>query len=157
MGLKELANKIFPVAIADDENYAGDIYENDDYVEEETRSAVMANETYSSRGANVTVATGGSSIEMKVVSPKSYDAVTQIADLLVSKKTVLLNLENTNRETSRRLIDFLSGAAYAIGGGVQKVADNTYAITPSNVAVSKESMSAAVSEIEETENAGISF
>ena len=69
MGLKELANKIFPVAIADDENYAGDIYENDDYVEEETRSAVMANETYSSRGANVTVATGGSSIEMKVVSP----------------------------------------------------------------------------------------
>ena len=157
MGLKELANKIFPAAIADDENYAGDIYENDDFVEEETRGAVMANETYSSRGANVTVATGGSSIEMKVVSPKSYDAVTQIADLLVSKKTVLLNLENTNRETSRRLIDFLSGAAYAIGGGVQKVADNTYAITPSNVAVSKESMSAAVSEIEEPENAGMSF
>ena len=93
---------------------------------------------------------------MKVVSPKSYDAVTQIADLLVSKKTVLLNLENTNRETARRLIDFLSGAAYAIGGGVQKVADNTYAITPSNVAVSKESMSNAVEE-EQTENAGMSF
>ena len=55
MGLKELANKIFPAAIADDENYAGDIYENDDFVEEETRGAVMANETYSSRGANVTV------------------------------------------------------------------------------------------------------
>lgn len=153
MGLKELANKIFPAAIADDENYVGDIYENDDYVEEESRGAV---ETYSSRGANVTVATGGSSIEMKVVSPKSYDAVTQIADLLVSKKTVLLNLENTNRETARRLIDFLSGAAYAIGGGVQKVADNTYAITPSNVAVSKESMSNAVEE-EQTENAGMSF
>jgi cell division inhibitor SepF len=85
----------------------------------------------------------GSAIEMKVVKPDRYEAVADIADLLLSKKTVLLNLENTNRETARRLIDFLSGAAYALGGGVQKVADNTYAITPSNVAVSRENVGAA--------------
>jgi len=77
---------------------------------------------------------------MKVVTPSSYDSVTQIADLLLSHKTVLLNLEKTNKETAKRLIDFLSGVAYALSGEVQKVADNTYAITPSNVAVSKETV-----------------
>ena len=87
-----------------------------------------------------------SSIEMKVVTPTRYDAVTQIADLLLEKKTVLLNLENTNKETAKRLIDFLSGVAYALNGDVQKVADNTFAVTPNNVAVSNESVDGVVAE-----------
>ena len=88
-----------------------------------------------------------SSIEMKVVTPTKFEAVTQIADLLLEKKTVLLNLENTNKETAKRLIDFLSGVAYALNGDVQKVADNTFAVTPNNVAVSNEPME-AVTEYE---------
>lgn len=145
MGLKEFGKKLFPVDIPDEYNYEDDITGEEQYEEEER---VHTPEAFSSRGsANVNFASG-SSIEMKVVTPKSYDTVTQIADLLLAKKTVLLNLENTNRETARRLIDFLSGAAYALGGGVQKVADNTYAITPSNVAVSKESVSGVASSSE---------
>lgn len=151
MGLKEFSEKLFPKAIVDD--YEDD-FENEGFEEEER--PVHA-ETYPSRGgANVTVAPG-SSIEMKVVTPKSYDTVTQIADLLLDKKTVLLNLESTNRETARRLIDFLSGVAYALGGGVQKVADNTYAITPSNVAVSKESVGTVSAPAADAEDGGASF
>jgi len=157
MGFKNLGKILFPDTIAED--YEKDIIgDEEDYIpEEESRATHPAESTYNARGgANVSVS-AGSSIEMKVVTPKSYDTVTQIADLLLSKKTVLLNLENTNRETARRLIDFLSGVAYALHGDVQKVADNTYAITPSNVAVSKESVGAAASAASETENGGINF
>ncbi len=153
MGLKDLTKKIFP-DIVTDENYAGEIYTDEEQYDD-APAPVRAPEAYAQRGANVTVASG-SSIEMKVVTPKSFDTVTQIADLLLSKKTVLLNLENTNRETARRLIDFLSGVAYALGGGVEKVADNTYAITPSNVAVSKENVGSSPAEAD-TNEAGISF
>lgn len=151
MGLREFGEKLFPKGAVDE--YEND-FENEEFEEEER----PAHNDYAQRGANIGVSTSGSAIEMKVVTPKSYDTVTQIADLLLGKKTVLLNLENTNRETARRLIDFLSGVAYALGGGVQKVADNTYAITPSNVAVSKESVGgAAVSAAPEADNSGINF
>ncbi|MBO4950069.1 MAG: cell division protein SepF [Clostridia bacterium] len=153
MGLKEIGEKLFPKAIVD-EYEDGMIYEEDDFADGDVPSHTSETGFPSRGGTNVTVATG-SSIEMKVVTPKNYDTVTQIADLLLSKKTVLLNLESTNRETARRLIDFLSGVAYALHGDVQKVADNTYAITPSNVAVSKESVGAAASA-PESDN-GISF
>ena len=59
---------------------------------------------------------------------------------IFENRAVLLNLENTNKETAKRLIDFLSGVAYALGGDVQKVADNTFAVTPNNVAVSNEAV-----------------
>ena len=77
----------------------------------------------------------GSALEMKVVKPESFDSVAQIADHLISRRTVVLNLENTNKETSRRLIDFLSGVAYSIDGSLKKIATNAYVITPSNVNV----------------------
>lgn len=77
----------------------------------------------------------GSAIEMKVVKPESFDSVAQIADHLISRRTVVLNLENTNKETARRLIDFLSGVAYSIDGSLKKIASNAYVITPSNVNV----------------------
>jgi len=85
--------------------------------------------------SNVSVSSG-SSIEMKVIRPEKLDSVTQIADFLTSGSTVLLNLESTNKETSRRLLDFLNGVAYAVGGKVKKVANSTYVITPSNVSIS---------------------
>ena len=85
----------------------------------------------------------GASIEMKVVKPEGLEKVEQIADYLLDRKTVLLNLEDTNKENARRLIDFLNGVAYAINGSLKKVANCTYVITPSNVDVSGESLQAA--------------
>lgn len=79
----------------------------------------------------------GANIKMQVVHPVTYDSDTasQIANHLLNKCTVVLNLEKTNKETSRRLIDFLTGVAYSIGGNLKQVATNAYVITPSNVDV----------------------
>ena len=78
----------------------------------------------------------GSAIEMKVVKPESFGMVGEIADLLLAGNTVLLNLEETNKETTRRLIDFMTGVAYAIHGDLRRIANNTYVVTPNNVKVS---------------------
>ena len=79
---------------------------------------------------------GASSIELKVVKPDKFDDVAPIADHLMQHRTVVLNLESTNKEIQRRMIDFLSGIAYAIDGQIKRVANATYIITPSNVDVS---------------------
>ena len=79
---------------------------------------------------------GGSALQMKVIRPESFGSVNQIADHLLSQRTVVLNLEATNKETARRLIDFLSGVAYSIDGSLKRIANNAYIITPSNVDVS---------------------
>ncbi|MCQ2431780.1 MAG: cell division protein SepF [Clostridia bacterium] len=78
----------------------------------------------------------GSPLELKVVKPDRYENVNQIADHLLNRRTVVLNLEGTNKETARRLIDFLSGVAYSIDGQLKRVANNTFVITPHNVDVS---------------------
>lgn len=97
-------------------------------------------EQTAARPANQFGISSGSSIEMKVVKPEKLESVSQIADQLLARKTILLNLEETNKETSRRLIDFLNGVAYAINGTLKKVANNTYVVTPSNVEVSGEQL-----------------
>ncbi len=81
------------------------------------------------------VQVSGASLELKVVKPDRYDNVSQIANHLLSRRTVVLNLEETNKETARRLLDFLSGVAYSINGNLKRVANNTYVITPCNVDV----------------------
>ena len=85
-------------------------------------------------------AAAGTSLELKVVRPKEFESVPQIADHLLHRRTVVLNLEETNKETARRVIDFLSGVAYSLDGQLKKVASNTYVITPPNVDVSGEAM-----------------
>lgn len=96
--------------------------------------------TYSAPASTAYAPTGGISlsgnaIELKVVKPEHFESVTQIADHLLKKRTIVLNLENTNKETARRLIDFLSGVAYSIEGSLKKIASNAYVITPANVDV----------------------
>lgn len=85
-------------------------------------------------------ATGGigssSALEMKVIKPERFESVTQIGDHLLARRTVVLNLEDTNKETVRRIIDFCSGVAFAIEGQIKRVANSTYIITPKNVDVS---------------------
>lgn len=72
-------------------------------------------------------------LQVVLVKPEEFEDAQDIADNLISKRTVLLNIENLNKELSRRLIDFLSGVAYAQGGNIKRVANRTYIITPYNV------------------------
>ena len=72
-------------------------------------------------------------LQVILVKPEEFEDAQEIADNLISKRTVLLNIENLNKDLSRRLIDFLSGVAYAQGGNIKRVANRTYIITPYNV------------------------
>ena len=71
--------------------------------------------------------------QVVLVKPERVDDAAAIADQLNAKRTVVLNLESTNKEVSRRLIDFLSGVAYANNGQIKRVATSTFFITPYNV------------------------
>ncbi len=78
----------------------------------------------------------GAALEMKVVKPERFDEVRTIGEHLLARRTVVLNLEETNKETTKRIIDFLCGVVFAIDGQVKKVANATYVVTPKNVDVS---------------------
>ncbi len=74
-------------------------------------------------------------LQVVLVKPEKFDEAPQIADNLNERRTVVLNLESANRDIARRLLDFLSGVAYANGGKIKRVANSTYIITPYNVDV----------------------
>jgi cell division inhibitor SepF len=82
-------------------------------------------------------------VELKVVRPTAFANVTEIADYLLSRCTVVLNLEATNTEEAKRLLDFLAGVAYSIDGQLKNIAVNTYIITPCNVDVADTQVRAA--------------
>lgn len=72
-------------------------------------------------------------LSVVLVKPERFDDASAIADHLNAKRTVVLNLESTNKEIARRLVDFLSGVAYANQGQIKRVANSTFIITPYNV------------------------
>ncbi len=72
-------------------------------------------------------------LSVVLVKPDRFENAAEIADHLREKRTVVLNLEQTNKDIARRLLDFLSGVAYAQDGKIKKVAVNTFLITPYNV------------------------
>ena len=72
-------------------------------------------------------------LKVVLVKPERFENASEIADHLREKRTVVMNLESTNKEASRRLVDFLSGVAYANNGQIKRVANSTFIITPYNV------------------------
>ena len=89
-------------------------------------------------------------LKVVLVKPERFENASEIADHLREKRTVVLNLESTNKEIARRLLDFLSGVAYANEGKIKKVAANTYIITPYSVDIMGDL-------IDELENNGLYF
>ena len=89
-------------------------------------------------------------LQVVLVKPERFDNASEIADHLREKRTVVLNLESTNKDIARRLLDFLSGVAYANEGKIKKVAISTYIITPYNVDILGDL-------IDELENNGLYF
>ena len=89
-------------------------------------------------------------LQVVLVKPERFENASEIADHLREKRTVVLNLEQTNKEIARRLLDFLSGVAYANEGKIKKVALSTYIITPYNVDILGDL-------IDELENNGLYF
>ena len=89
-------------------------------------------------------------LKVVLVKPERFEAASEIADHLKEKRTVVINLESTHKDIARRLVDFLSGVAYAGEGKIKKVAANTYIITPYSVDIQGDL-------IDELENNGLYF
>ena len=89
-------------------------------------------------------------LQVVLVKPERFEDASAIADQLNAKHTVVLNLESTGKEISRRLIDFLSGVAYANNGQIKRVATSTFIITPYNVDIMGDLL-------DELENNGVFF
>ena len=89
-------------------------------------------------------------LQVVLSQPERFEDARTIADNLNNKRTVVLNLEKTPKDVARRLVDFLSGVAYANNGQLKKVANNTVIITPYNVDVSGDLL-------DELENTGVFF
>ena len=103
-----------------------------------------------SRGNKVVNIATTTQVQVVLVKPERFETAAEIADHLREKRTVVMNLEQTQKDIARRLIDFLSGVAYAQDGKIKKVANSTYIITPYNVDLMGDL-------IDELENNGLYF
>lgn len=111
------------------------------------RSAAADRQDKSNKVVNIHTTT---QVQVVLVKPERLEEVTEIADHLNAKRTVVLNLESTQRDVARRIVDFLQGVAYANGGGMRRVAASTFIIIPHNVNIVGDL-------IDELENNGVFF
>ena len=81
---------------------------------------------------------GGGDVRVHLVIPKSFNDAQQVADRFKDSIPVVLNLQGTDTDLSKRLIDFASGLTYALDGGMQRIADKVFMLTPRNVEISAE-------------------
>ena len=128
----------------DDYDEDEDVYEDEDEPEErnqtppprdreEPRRREYQEPPRRNNGGKVVNIHATTQLQVVLVKPDRYENASEIADHLRDKRTVVLNLEKTQKDVSRRLLDFLSGVAYAQEGKIKKVALQTYIVTPYNV------------------------
>lgn len=152
MGFKEKIMDLFVASEFEDDD---EIYNEQDEVNQEyeksNTSSYSTNEINSSRStyqqsnkdkySNTTRSSNSvnfqnnAPLKVRVAKPERFEEVKEIANYLNDKYTVILNLESVGKDLSRRLIDFLSGVAYANNGRIKPVANSTFVITPNNVDV----------------------
>ena len=102
---------------------------------------IFAEDEPGGRSATVLKPVGGrgnGDVRVHLVIPKSFNDAQQIADKFKDSIPVILNLQSSDQDLSKRLIDFASGLTYALDGGMQRVADKVFLLTPRNVEVSAE-------------------
>ena len=138
MGILDSVKNIFSIPEEDE-------IENENEVGEETpkkkpQPEVKRESTPRVIGGKAKNAQTANGMQVVLVKPERFEDVRDIADHLNAKKTVLLNLEVCDRDISRRIIDFLSGAAYANHGDIRKVSVSTFIIVPADVDVMGELM-----------------
>ncbi|MCI6639687.1 MAG: cell division protein SepF [Pygmaiobacter massiliensis] len=156
MGLFDKAKRVLGVNDDDQEDMNG-YYEDDDmeFVNNRQQSAYNDQEDVNEeqvppRRNKVVNINATTQLQVVLVKPERFDDASAVADHLNAKRTVVLNLESTNKEVSRRLVDFLSGVAYANNGQIKRVANSTFIITPYNVDIMGDIL-------DELENNGVFF
>ena len=144
MGLMEKVKNM--LTVPDDEEYEDD--DMDDVITKKDEQS-QSND-YSRKNNKVVNIHTTTQLQVVLVKPERFDDASSIADHLNEKRTVVLNLESTNKDVSRRLVDFLSGVAYANNGQIKRVANSTFIITPYNVDIMGDLL-------DELENNGVFF
>jgi cell division inhibitor SepF len=87
---------------------------------------------------SVKISTPDAGARVHIVAPARFADAVEIANRLMSNQPVIVNMQTADRDLQRRMIDFCSGATYALSGGMERVADEVFLLTPSNVKVSEE-------------------
>ena len=129
-------------------------YDEYGYAEEESANYFEEVTSYSTsnRRNKVVNISATAKLQVAIFKPERFGEETRaIADELIKTHTVVLNLEETNKDMSRRIIDFLSGVAYANRGKIKRVASSTFIIIPNNVDLTGDDL------LDELENSGVYF
>lgn len=98
------------------------------------------------RKSKVTTLPGVQSVRVVICQPNSYDQASEICEHLKSKKSIIVNLEYVNKDVARRIIDFMSGAVYALDGNIQKISNSIFLIAPYNYEITNEVIKETVKE-----------
>lgn len=122
MGLKDSLKGIFSEEEYDDEEYEYEYDEVDDEVEEML-------------GAKKAAGTVATDTTLMLIEPRAFAEAQEIAEQVLRNRPVIVSLQRISADQSRRVVDFLSGTAYAIEGNIQKISSNMILCTPSNVEV----------------------
>lgn len=117
---------------------ADDLFADDEPPRRGRRRSATEEPRRARRPEPAPIGNGGSDFSMHVVTPRSFNDAQQVADEFKRRKPVIINLQSTDRELSKRLIDFASGMTYALGGGMQRISQGIFLLTPENVQVSAE-------------------
>ena len=133
-GIKNIMN------VSDDE-YEDEVFEEETFEEAApSKKETIKRETTSRRASKTVPFNSGDNMRLFLAKPERFEDVTSIADQYCARRTIVLNLEKADRDLSRRIIDFMSGVAYAKNGSLRKAANNTFVIAPSDVDVSGETV-----------------
>ena len=129
--MENIKRIISPISDEDDDYDEAFDDQESPFVEDRPRG--MDRGVVDSRRGKVVNIHATTQLKVVLVKPERFENASEIADHLKEKRTVVVNLESTHKDIARRLIDFLSGVAYAGEGKIKRVAANTYLITPYSV------------------------
>lgn len=145
MGLKETLGKMIGIEEQDETITVDEIEKEKENLRREESKPVMP--THNSHKAPAQVIStqqkaapqknlsfnGTSAFKLVVIEPKSFDECPKLVDSLKGRRPVIINLEKIETETAKKIFDFLSGATYALNGGVQKISSNIFIFAPESV------------------------
>lgn len=149
MGLKDLMSRMMRDEEDDELEETTEREESMDFVSKATENA-RAEEPVQKKSNKVVNIHATAQLQVVLVKPERFEDASTVADHLNAKRTVVLNLESANKDVARRILDFLSGVAYANDGQIKKVANCTFIITPYNVGIMGDLL-------DELENNGLYF
>lgn len=134
MSLLENIKRIINPMSDEDDDY-DEVFDDQESPFVDERSSRADRGVVESRRGKVVNIHATTQLKVVLVKPERFENASEIADHLKEKRTVVVNLESTHKDIARRLIDFLSGVAYAGEGKIKRVAANTYIITPYSVEI----------------------